>query len=767
MKLPKMPYSKKKSSIQTTSFRGLNLAEGAQDGELSDSLGLSATRYPYISQRDGRETLEGYSNPTDIFEWDGKLIVIDGTELFYDGDKVATVMPGKKQFAVVNTKLCVFPDKIFYDVNTGETGYIDGGVSSAMSFYPDDPVVNVTSKTIAVAERGLSTSYALSRLTSTGWIFIYRKLSVFYTYGTDYKAVENCWDASNSVWDMEKLALLERETTYDTFKSGMIVILNKSNKVVKDGDSNCQSKEYGTDGKYAVAMFIGRNENGDQDISYGHNLYGTVYQVNSGSHTFSGVFKDGDVINITGSVGGIYDTQNALLSSVEDYKLTFKDDVFQVMSEGENIVEKVWCAVDADPLGKNPNADPYVGVIIRIEEVLSGHSKYKGFFIVTPDTKITKGRYSYFITGISSPVYLFDKNTRQVVETCKTIYDTGDRYSDFSAYHTTHGRGGDFTIVKHTDSRPVHFSKPYPELDFVCESGNRLWGVSNKDNSVYASVFGDPTNFYLYDPDNDESGYALTFGSEGDFTGICAYGGGICCWKERRMHKVLGVIPSEYYSTEYEIPGVQKGSERSLQVVNETLFYKGTNGVYAYNGGVPSLISYNLGKRKLTDAVGGYDGQRYYLNALDGLGEPQMLTYDLTHGIWLKEDLIRAEAFTTTDEAMHFLSEGVIYKTGQENGERIAWLAEFAPFTEAQHLKKGYSKLMLRLDMEAGSYIKIETKTDRKPWSKVYSRGATNDMTLNIPLRMGRCDQFALRLSGEGRVVIRSMVRELSVWSGV
>ena len=53
-----------------------------------------------------------------------------------------------------------------------------------------------------------------------------------------------------------------------------------------------------------------------------------------------------------------------------------------------------------------------------------------------------------------------------------------------------------------------------PDLDFICESENRLWGCSNETRTIYASALGDPTNFFSYQGLSTDS-YAVAVGSEG------------------------------------------------------------------------------------------------------------------------------------------------------------------------------------------------------------------------------------------------------------
>ena len=61
-----------------------------------------------------------------------------------------------------------------------------------------------------------------------------------------------------------------------------------------------------------------------------------------------------------------------------------------------------------------------------------------------------------------------------------------------------------------------------PELDFLCENENRLWGC--KGDTIYASKLGDPFNWNVFDGVSTDS-YAVDVGSAGDFTGCFAYRG--------------------------------------------------------------------------------------------------------------------------------------------------------------------------------------------------------------------------------------------------
>ena len=67
-------------------------------------------------------------------------------------------------------------------------------------------------------------------------------------------------------------------------------------------------------------------------------------------------------------------------------------------------------------------------------------------------------------------------------------------------------------------STPVRMERRVPDLDYITECDNRVWGCSSKENVIYACKLGDPTNWFSYRGIAADS-YAVTVGSDGAFTG--------------------------------------------------------------------------------------------------------------------------------------------------------------------------------------------------------------------------------------------------------
>lgn len=313
----------------------------------------------------------------------------------------------------------------------------------------------------------------------------------------------------------------------------------------------------------------------------------------------------------------------------------------------------------------------------------------------------------------------------------------------------------------------VTFTREVPDMDVICESGNRLWGA--KGQTIYGSKYGDPLNFNVFDGLSSDS-YAIEVGTEGEFTGAASYGAHVCFFKEHHLHKLYGTQPSTYQVTTSQVHGVQKGSERSLVNINETLYYKGTNGVYAYTGSVPQLISECFGAARFSRACAASDGDRYYISMMDGKGQWSLLVYDVLRGIWLREDDLQCIDMTLAGGFIYMLtSEGELWKMDPEaSKEGLEWSMTFCPFNETVNERKGYSKFHLRLDLAEGAWLKLEVKRDNDTrWKEVYKTHNTKARTITVPVLPERCDSVEIRISGKGECVLRTFVREFFVGSDV
>lgn len=322
----------------------------------------------------------------------------------------------------------------------------------------------------------------------------------------------------------------------------------------------------------------------------------------------------------------------------------------------------------------------------------------------------------------------------------------------------------------------VTIRRSVPQMDFVCECQNRLWGCfygNNGEknlNEIYCCALGDFKNWSQHLGLSTDS-WRGSVGSDGQWTGAVNYLGEPIFFKENRIHRVSVSSSGAHRIEEMVCRGVQKGSHRSLQVVNETLYYKSRSDVVAYQGGFPTGISTAFGEELYDNAVGGTFGQRYYLSMQDREKNWHLFVYNITRNLWIREDALRAEDFARVDDELYCLSENQIWAlngTAGETEEEIRWMAETGILYYAFSNKKYVSRYNIRGKMEKGAEMEIyiEYDSDGKWQKKGKIKQAGTGSTM-LPIRPRRCDHMRLRIVGRGEAKIFSITKILAVGSDI
>lgn len=335
----------------------------------------------------------------------------------------------------------------------------------------------------------------------------------------------------------------------------------------------------------------------------------------------------------------------------------------------------------------------------------------------------------------------------------------------------------DNTFTADETARHVVIKRTIPDLRCVCESNYRLWGVEG--NTIYGSKYMDPLNFQSFDGTAADS-YSIDVSTDGEFTGSIQYASHICFFKENVLHKLYGTKPANFQLVTSQVNGVQRNSNRSMCIANDTLYYKGVNGVYAYTGGVPELVSGKLGMKRYGNACAATDGSKYYI-AMCGDSGNCVYVYDIRKNVWVHEDdfpcvdMVFANALYHDGKNYIFMltRDSVWVVKGYEDQYQyqclpIEWSVTFCPFNETVNERKGYSKFHLRFDLSAGAWLQVEIKrnTDTK-WQTVYTTHSDREKTISVPILPTRCDSVEVRLSGKGECKLRTFIREFYLGSDV
>lgn len=320
-----------------------------------------------------------------------------------------------------------------------------------------------------------------------------------------------------------------------------------------------------------------------------------------------------------------------------------------------------------------------------------------------------------------------------------------------------------------TETGEVKVERTVPEMDYVCESGNRVWGckygfVNGKTvNEIYASKLGDFKNWNVFQGLSTDS-YVASRGSDGQFTGAIAHLGYPLFFKENCLEKVYPSATGAHQIVTTECRGVQKGCWRSLQIVNETLYYKSREGVCAYTGALPVGVSSAFGDVKYRDARGGALGNRYFISMTSDDGW-SLFTYDTAKKLWHREDDTCAMFFTEKDGELYFIDEGdntlrCVMGTDGEKEEDFEWSVESGVigFEDSEH--KYLSHFVFRAALAPGACLHLDILYDEdKSWTK---RGTYNNCGLRsfvLPVMPRRCDHLRFRLRGKGEMKLYSIAK--------
>lgn len=128
MKMTRYGYSGK-ARASVIQFGGLNRTAGIAQGQWSEMRGLATSALPQMRTHPGRELVRTYAGTVQgLAAVAAGLACVAGGSLYIDGTAVLTgLSAGNKTILQFWSKVCVFPDKKYYDVTSGTTGAIGTG----------------------------------------------------------------------------------------------------------------------------------------------------------------------------------------------------------------------------------------------------------------------------------------------------------------------------------------------------------------------------------------------------------------------------------------------------------------------------------------------------------------------------------------------------------------------------------------------------------------------------------------------------------------
>lgn len=723
--------------IRTDVFKGLHKRDGAPEGAFLEVSGITTADYPSMKTRPSRARVGEWERATDVYETDGHLIVINDNKLYYDGTFLTEVGGTKKQFAEINRKLVIWPDKLYINLNTGELGSIEANVSGSVTMR-DGGILTITASSgkgkktyedvggtyyevnennYLVPQRYQNTFFRTytNMSYSDGWV--YDKATTGGINVGDYfigSSPQTSWNEYESKWSMDG-------TVYG--KVTKVTRIDHEHGGIDPSVPDWEDQSW-------------------YDLVVEYELY------DAAGVDLTKTFVEGDVVSIGGNALE-YNNQEAVEITgvgqnhlVVDAALVMKANYYNVISA---LAPSTYRLVTGTDYSNSP-----MGTVFQANRTIrAGEQLFK--VITAGDSGLN-----------TNMVYSYDPQTK-VLESFETVSTTG--YTDLQAKDN---------IYDAAAAKTLSIERKVPDMAYICEHNNRLYGVTNNEEEkifntqtgqyetvtsrvLHASALGQPTRWNVFEGAATDS-YAVAVAGEGDFTGIISYSGNVIAFKEDRMYKLSGDYPAEFYLRSYTVDGVKEGCHKSMAIINEVLYYLSPYGVMSYSGGVPNLVSYELGIDRYGEAVAGRDRTNYLIQ-LD-----KLYCYDTIHGLWVSEDYGYVTAIEPVSSRAYIVTDGKIMQT-DTGDEQVEWYAMTHFLDEGTFLHKDYQAMNLDAVLTEGAELKLEYRTDEdEEWktldamTRYHGTEWQTRKVLNEAKRMHhqfnpgiqRSDRIQLRLSGKG-----------------
>lgn len=318
----------------------------------------------------------------------------------------------------------------------------------------------------------------------------------------------------------------------------------------------------------------------------------------------------------------------------------------------------------------------------------------------------------------------------------------------------------------------VTVARTVPDMDFVTESGNRIWGckygiVDGKPvNELYASALGDFKNWSRFMGLSTDS-WSAGRGADGVYTGAITHQGHPLFFKENCIEKIYPSASGAHQVVTVEGRGVQKGCWRSLAIVGETLFYKSRTDVCAFTGSLPVSVSEALGDEQYSDARAGSIGELYYISMKDSDENWHMFTYDTARNIWHREDNMKAQMFAAHAGELFFINERdtpnvLMGCSGDDYAYEIdgpIWELESGVIGLDLAENEYISRFVIRCQTPGNVTLYIKYDEDDEWVQKGVYRGSGRLESFVLPVAPRRCDHLRYKLVGGKAIKIYSITK--------
>jgi hypothetical protein len=303
----------------------------------------------------------------------------------------------------------------------------------------------------------------------------------------------------------------------------------------------------------------------------------------------------------------------------------------------------------------------------------------------------------------------------------------------------------------------------------ITRFNERIWGAGIPDDPdmlVYSKPF-DPTDWTLdlVHPEDGAGDISQPSWDGDSFLSLMQYGAQLLAFKKRRLWRVLGTHPGEFYMKEQYGGGLL--AKRSLAIHGTDVFMLGLESVFKYDGmdsqqfmeeaTIKTFLRVN--REVMEHACGVMHHDKYYLALpLDGSTvNNAVLEYDKQWNTWMLWRHVSVESFLSTEEHLYFTSSstpGLVYVWG--GGTTACPLNWESPWFTLGRLDARKENFIFRLTFELAqdTEMTLTVETERNIYKRTFTvrppfPGRIGPRTVKMPVAGGG-RRFRFRLEANG-----------------
>lgn len=346
----------------------------------------------------------------------------------------------------------------------------------------------------------------------------------------------------------------------------------------------------------------------------------------------------------------------------------------------------------------------------------------------------------------------------QEVSPTRAISCIVEKLDGNTLYLQMYNRSGNRLVFTNETAGNVKVYTKIPTMNHICIHNNRLWGTNPNGEYIYASKQGDCFNFNTFQGLANDSFYA-EIGTAGGFVGIASFRDNLVAFKRDYIHHVYGDKPSNF-TIPKQLERCGCIDIRSVAQVGEAMYFLGYDGIYAYAGGQPKLISKKL-NRKYKRASAMTDGQKYIISCKGyTTEEDELLVLDTEYGLWYREDYIDAVGSFRWHDKLYIATTENVYEYGADLPQ--TWQAQSVIIHDDTFDNKGMTELWIRAKLNENSEIEILTSEDGGDFLTRTVLKPQGLKVYRVPIRFINGEFYQYRLKGSGNAVIYSIERVIS-----